>query len=143
MVSQQAVVGALLGAAILAVIVYLVLRRRLAEERAVIWLVAGVLTFVVSLSGALQHGLGTLLGSSNGPATILAVGVLFLLAICLDLSVQVTRQASRAKNATQEQALLEQRVERLEKSERLQGLEPAADEAPAAGDEKPAAGDDA
>ena len=144
MFAQQAVVGALLGAAILAVIVDLVLRRKLAEERAVIWLIAGVLTFVVSLSGALQRGLGTLLGSTNGPATILAVGVLFLLAICLDLSVQLTRQVSRAKNATQEQALLEQRVERLERMQRAADEEPAAgDEEPvAAGGVMPAAGDD-
>ncbi len=114
MVSRQAVVGALLGFVILAVIGTLVYRRSLTEERAAIWLVAGLLIFVLSVSEVLQRALGALLGSKNVPATILAVGVLFLLAICLDLSVQVTRLAKRAKNVSQEQALLEHRVTELE-----------------------------
>ena len=114
MLSQQQIVGALLGFAILAVIAMLVYRRKLTEERAAIWLAAGLLIFILSISGALQRMLGTLLGSKNVPATILAVGVLFLLAICLDLSIQVTRLSRRAKNVSQEQALLEHRVAELE-----------------------------
>ena len=114
MLSQQTIVGVLLGFGILAVIAMLVYRKKLTEERAAIWLAAGVLIFVLSLSGALQRALGALLGSANVPATILAVGVLFLLAICLDLSVQVTRLANRAKNVSQEHALLERRVAELE-----------------------------
>ena len=114
MLSQQTIVGALLGFGILAVIATLIYRKRLTEERAAIWLAAGILIFVLSVSSALQRALGALLGSSNVPATILAVGVLFLLAICLDLSVQVTRLANRAKNVSQEHALLERRVAELE-----------------------------
>lgn len=114
MLSQQQMVGALLGFAILAVIAMLVYRRKLTEERAAIWLAAGLLIFILSISGALQRMLGALLGSKNVPATILAVGVLFLLAICLDLSIQVTRLSRRAKNVSQEQALLEHRVAELE-----------------------------
>jgi len=114
MLSQQQIVGAVLGFAILAVIAMLVYRRKLTEERAAIWLAAGLLIFILSISGALQRMLGALLGSKNVPATILAVGVLFLLAICLDLSIQVTRLSRRAKNVSQEQALLEHRVAELE-----------------------------
>ena len=114
MLSQQQIVGALLGFAILALIAVLVYRKRLTEERAAIWLAAGLLIFILSISGALQRMLGALLGSKNVPATILAVGVLFLLAICLDLSIQVTRLSRRAKNVSQEQALLEHRVAELE-----------------------------
>jgi len=114
MLSQQQIVGALLGFAILAVIAMLVYRKKLTEERAAIWLAAGLLIFILSISGALQRLLGALLGSKNVPATILAVGVLFLLAICLDLSIQVTRLSRRAKNVSQEQALLEHRVAELE-----------------------------
>ena len=114
MLSQQQIVGALLGFAILALIALLVYRKKLTEERAAIWLAAGLLIFILSISGALQRMLGTLLGSKNVPATILAVGVLFLLAICLDLSIQVTRLSRRAKNVSQEQALLEHRVAELE-----------------------------
>ena len=114
MLSQQQIVGALLGFAILALIALLVYRKKLTEERAAIWLAAGLLIFILSISGALQRRLGGFLGSKNVPATILAVGVLFLLAICLDLSIQVTRVSRRAKNVSQEQALLEHRVAELE-----------------------------
>ena len=114
MLSQQQIVGALLGFAILALIALLVYRKKLTEERAAIWLAAGLLIFILSISGALQRMLGALLGSKNVPATILALGVLFLLAICLDLSIQVTRLSRRAKNVSQEQALLEHRVAELE-----------------------------
>ena len=114
MLSQQQIVGALLGFAILALIALLVFRKKLTKERAAIWLAAGLLIFILSISGALQRRLGGLLGSKNVPATILAVGVLFLLAICLDLSIQVTRVSRRAKNVSQEQALLEHRVAELE-----------------------------
>ena len=118
MITQQQVLGAALGSVILAAISVLVYRKRLTEERAALWLAAGILIFVLSVSGALQHLLGTVLGSKNMPATLLAVGVLFLLAICLDLSVQVTRLTRRAKNVSQEQALLEQRVADLERLRR-------------------------
>ena len=114
MISQQQVIGALLGFAILAVIAVLVYRKKLTEERAAIWIAAGLLIFILSVSAALQHLLGNVLGSKNVPATILAVSVLFLLAICLDLSVQVTRLSKRTKNVSQEQALLETRVAELE-----------------------------
>lgn len=114
MLSQQRILGTLLGFAILAAIAALVYRKKLTEERAALWLIAGLLIFILSISGTLQRMLGALLGSKNVPATILAVGVLFLLAICLDLSVQVTRLTRRAKNVNQEQALLEHRVAELE-----------------------------
>ena len=114
MLAQQQILGALLGFAILAAIGLLVYRRRLTEERAALWLVAGLLIFVLSVSGALQRMLGALLGYKNVPATIIALGVLFLLAICLDLSVQVTRLTRRAKNVSQEQALLEHSVTEME-----------------------------
>lgn len=114
MFSQQQILGAALGSVILAAIAMLVYRKKLTEERAALWLAAGLLIFILSVSGALQRLLGGLLGSKNVPATILAVGVLFLLAICLDLSVQVTRLTRRAKNVSQEQALLEHRVAELE-----------------------------
>ena len=111
---QQQILGALLGFTILTVIALLVYRKKLTEERAALWLAAGLLIFILSVSGGLQRSIGSLLGSTNTPATILAIGVLFLLAICLDLSVQVTRLARRAKNVSQEQALLEHRVAELE-----------------------------
>lgn len=114
MLSQQQIVGALLGFAILATIAVLVYRKKLTEERAAIWLAAGLLIFILSISGALQRILGALLGSKNVPATILAVSVLFLLAICLDLAVQMTGLTRRAKNVSQEQTLLEHRVAELE-----------------------------
>lgn len=111
---QQRIVGALIGVAILLIIAYLVYRKKLTEERAAIWLVAGLLVFLLSVSGALQRLLGDLLGSTNMPATLLAVGTVFLLAISLDLSVQVTRHAQQAKALSQALALLEQRVSSLE-----------------------------
>jgi hypothetical protein len=116
MITQQQVLGAALGFAILCAIAILVYRRKLTEERAALWLAAGLIIFILSVSGALQRLLGMALGSKNAPATLLAVGILFLLAICLDLSVQVTRLTRRAKNVGQEQALLEQRVAELEGS---------------------------
>jgi len=116
MITQQQFLGAALGSVILAVIALLVYRRKLTEERAALWLVAGLVIFLLSVSGALQRLLGVALGSKNAAATLLAVGILFLLAICLDLSVQVTRLSRRAKNVGQEQALLEQRVAELERA---------------------------
>ncbi len=117
MLVQQRFIGLLLGFLILAVIIALVYRRRLTEERAAVWLATGLLIFLLSASGALQQMLGALLGSKNVPATILAVGVLFLLAISLDLTVQVTRLSQRARNMVQEHALLEQRVAELEQAD--------------------------
>ena len=121
MFSHQGIIGALLGFVILAVIGVLVYRRRLAEERAALWLVTGLLIFLLSASGTLQRALGWILGSKNVPATILAVGVLFLLAISLDLSVQASRLSRRARNMVQEHALLEQRVANLESADSQEG----------------------
>jgi len=62
------------------------------------------------LSGTLHHLVGLLLGSKTAPATIQAVSVLWLLAICLDLAVQDTLLAHRARNVSQGAALLELQV---------------------------------
>jgi len=109
---HQKIAGALLGALMLLVVVYLVRRRKLTEARAALWLVSGVLIFVVSISGGLQALLGRIVGSENTPATLLALGVLFVFTICLDLAVQVTTLSRRVHNLLQELAILEETVER-------------------------------
>ncbi len=118
---QQRIIGITIGFIIFVTILALIRRKRLSEARAALWFIAGLLIFFISISSSLQVILGKVFGSSNMPATILALGALFLFAICLDLAVQVSFLNKRLHDVIQEFALLEQRVRSLSKTD--EGIE--------------------
>jgi hypothetical protein len=91
------------------VVIDLVRRRRLREEYSWLWVAGAAGALVLSVEPRTRGLLARALGTDDGGA-VLAAGMLFLVAITLDLSTQVSRQANHVKNLAQDLARLEKRL---------------------------------
>lgn len=106
---------AIIGAAALFLIVLeLVRRRRLMERYALLWLLAAlVLIFLAAWRGGLSvisHAIGII----YPPNALFFVALAFVLLLLLHFSASVSRLADQAKVLAQRNALLEERLRRLE-----------------------------
>jgi hypothetical protein len=94
-----------------AVVLRLVRRRALREEYTPIWLAVAAGLLAVSLSPHLLGVLTRALGAWTPSSTLFFLGELFLLAICLNFAVRLSRTSVQLKNLGQELALLRARLD--------------------------------
>jgi hypothetical protein len=107
-------IAASLASVILLVIVFELIRsRRLRERYALLWLLTGVVLFVLS---AWRGGLNTIARwvgvQTYPPAVLFAVGSLFILAVLLHYSTVISKLSDQNSILAQRVALLEERFER-------------------------------
>jgi hypothetical protein len=107
-------IAASLASVILLVIVFELIRsRRLRERYALLWLLTGVVLFVLS---AWRGGLNTIARwvgvQTYPPAVLFAVGSLFILAVLLHYSTVISKLSDQNSILAQRVALLEEKVER-------------------------------
>lgn len=103
-----AIVGSLLLAA---TVLQLVRRGSLREEYTPIWLIVSVGIVLVSVRMDLLHATSRLLGAWTPSSTLFFLGELFLVAICLNFAVRLSRTSLQLKNLSQEVALLRSAIE--------------------------------
>jgi magnesium-transporting ATPase (P-type) len=100
--------------ALVAAVLWLVRRRRLREEYTPIWLlVSGALVFV-SLRLDVLRELTRAIGAWTPSSTVFFLGELFLVAICLNYAVRLSRAGLLIKNLAQEIAILRAQMDKLE-----------------------------
>jgi hypothetical protein len=100
--------------ALVATVLWLVRRRRLREEYTPIWLlVSGALVFV-SLRLDVLRELTRAIGAWTPSSTVFFLGELFLVAICLNYAVRLSRAGLLIKNLAQEIAILRAQMDKLE-----------------------------
>ena len=105
------VVAIVVSVALAAVVLQLVRRRALREEYTPIWLgVAGGL-LLVSLRFDLLKVLTRAIGAWTPSSTLFFLGELFLMAICLNFAVRLSRASVQLKNLGQEIAILRARLD--------------------------------
>jgi len=101
-----------LDLALLGVTLYLIRRRRLREEYAVLWVIVGLLllalTFVPTVSATVAGWLNL-----DPVVLILVVAMVFLVAIMLYSSSAITRDGRRQDKLSRDVAALKEEVERL------------------------------
>ena len=98
-------------------VLWLVRRRSLREEYTPIWMgVAGAL-LLVSLRLDWIHALTRVTGAWTASSMIFFLGEVFLVAICLNYAVRLSRAGLQFKNLAQDLALLRARLERVEASQ--------------------------
>ena len=102
-----AVVGSLLMAGL---VFQLIRARRLREEYAVLWFVAGILLIVLSLWRDLLHTVARLVGVEYPPSVLLLGGIVLGFLISLHFSIALSRLAEQNKRLAQELALLRQEL---------------------------------
>ena len=102
-------------AALFAVVVELVRRRRLREDYSLLWLVTfGVLVLFAVFPNSLLDGLADLMGIFYPPAALFVVGFGLMLLVLLQFSLVITRLAQQNKQSAQRITLLSARVRELE-----------------------------
>jgi len=105
--ARQKIVALIVGVALLGVIIELVRRRRLKEEYAWLWIIAGVSILVIGLHYPLLVWITGLIGAGWTTSTLFFFGMIFLIALTLHFSVRISALETRVKNLTQHIALLE------------------------------------
>ena len=106
-------VAVTLSFALLATVLWLVRRRGLREEYTPIWVCTAIGILAVALRLDVLSGLTRLIGAWAPSSTIFFLADLFLLAICLNYAVRLSRAGVQVKNLAQELALLRERLDRL------------------------------
>jgi hypothetical protein len=101
----------------LIVIVELIRRGRLKERYALLWLFAGIILLVFSLSRGLLEYVASLVGIYYPPSLLFLLAFLFLMLITLHFSSVISDLSDKNKLLAQELALLRQEmVERIGRS---------------------------
>jgi hypothetical protein len=103
-----------LSVALLVLILELVRRGHLKERYALLWLVTAAAGFVIGVFPGIITGLSRVL-SFQYLTLLFVVSFLFLLGLVLSFTVVISRLSERNRELTQEVALLEHALRRVEK----------------------------
>lgn len=109
MTLHQRIVAAVFALTLLGVIIELVRRRKLREEYAWLWVLAGLACLILGLNYRVLEGLTQLIGAGWTSSTLFFLGIFFVLALSLQFSVKVSRLENQVKNLAQQMALHEAR----------------------------------
>ena len=99
---------------LLATVLYLVRRRRLAEEYTPLWVLAAGVTVAVSLWPRPLLPISRALGAWSQASTLFFFALLFLVALCLSYAVRLSTLTFQVKTLSQELALLKHQMESKE-----------------------------
>jgi hypothetical protein len=98
---------------LIAVVLLLVRKRALREEYTPIWVAVSAALVFVSLRLDLLRELTRAIGAWTPSSTLFFLGELFLIAICLNYAVRLSRAGTQIKNLAQELALVNARIDAL------------------------------
>jgi hypothetical protein len=99
---------------LVAAVLWLVRRRSLREEYTPIWMGVAAALLLVSLRLDWIHALTRASGAWTPSSLLFFLGEVFLVAICLNYAVRLSRAGVQIKNLAQELALLRARLDHLE-----------------------------
>ena len=92
-------------------VLWLVRTGRLREEYTPIWMGVALALSVISIRIEWLHALTRALGAWTSSSVVLFLGEVFLVAICLNYAVRLSRANTQLKNLAQEVALLRARMD--------------------------------
>ena len=95
-----------LSIALLVVIIEFVRRRKLRESFALLWLFAGFGGVIIAVGRPAVDWLSAELGIAYGTSLVFTFAIVFLLAVCMYLSLHVSRLSSRVELLAEEVAFL-------------------------------------
>lgn len=94
----------------------LVRRRRLREEYSLLWLLAGLCLFLLSIDRPVIARISDLMGISYGPSALFMVATLFGLLLAIHFSLIVSQLTERTRILAQQNALLHLQLRELKES---------------------------
>jgi hypothetical protein len=102
------------AAGLLLVVLELVRRRSLLERYALLWLFCAVFLLVLAMWRGLLEDVAAVLGIAYAPNALFFLAFAAILVVLLHFSVAVSRLADQSKMLAQREALLDERLRRLE-----------------------------
>ena len=107
------VAGIAFAILVLVIIVSLLLRRRLREKYAILWLIIGVVMLVLAIFPRLLLGLSDLLGVVVPSNLIFALAIVLLVGVALHLSWELSQAEDEVRRVAEEVAILRADLEEL------------------------------
>lgn len=98
-------------------IIHLLSNKKLALKYTLLWLVVGVLMLVFVIFPGIIKTFSDAFGFQNHMNALYLLIIGFLVILCISLTSIVSKQTGRIKKLTQNMALIEERLRRLEKSD--------------------------
>ena len=112
-------VVALTGAAIVVLVVFeLVRRRKLREEYSWIWIATAAGVCVLALNQGLLLTLTRWIGAASSVSTLFFGTIVFLMALCVQFSIRLSRLTHRQRTLAQRLALLEEELQEHRRNQR-------------------------
>ena len=113
--SRIQIVSILVMAALFVIVFELVRRRRLMERYALLWLFASATLLALAVWKGLLETLASAVGIAYAPSALFAAALGVVLVLLLHFSLVISRLADQNKLLAQRVALLEQRIDGLER----------------------------
>jgi len=113
---RNKIVAAIIGIALLLLIIELVRKRKLREEYSWLWLLTGAVILLLTFWYDLLKWITQLIGGLVPSSTLFFFGVLFLFLISLHFSVVISKLTDRNKELAQQVALLESELNEVKKA---------------------------
>jgi hypothetical protein len=99
----------IIGLVIFLGIIELVRRRRLREEYSFIWLMTGFVFVLLAVESDVLTYVSDLMGISLPVNTVFFLAMIFMMLLCLYLSLRISALATQVKNLAQQLTLLQAR----------------------------------
>ena len=132
MPSTQRIILFVASVCFLIIVLRFIRRQHLSVSYSLLWLVLGIAGIAAALIPSWVFALSGLLGFELPVNLIFFVCIFFLIVAVLSISMVASSQADMIRSLVQDVSLLTQRVEMLERQQRLQGVTP--EDAEAAGE---------
>ena len=110
---QQKIFALLVSILVFVIVVDMVRRRRLREEYSVLWLATSVIMFVLVLRYDWLVSLTALIGAGLPTTTLFLFSIIFLMLLCVQFCIKISKLTDQVKNLSQENALLRQEVDEM------------------------------
>lgn len=107
------VVGVVFAVAVLALITTLLLKRRLREKYATLWLIVGVAFLVLALFPELLSSLASAVGVAVPSNLLFAMVLALLIGVCLHLSWELSTAEEEVRRVAEETAIMRAQLEAL------------------------------
>jgi hypothetical protein len=105
-VSRLELVVLITALALLALVLEILRRRRLSENWAILWISVALGVLVIGVARPVIDRLSEAIGISYGTSLVFGVAILFLLVVCMSLSMHVSRLEEKVEALAGEVALL-------------------------------------
>ena len=113
---EQKIFALVVSSLVFLVCIDLIRKYKLKEEYSVLWLVTSFLMFAIMLKYDWLIALTNFIGAVLPTTTLFIGSIVFLILIAVQFSIKLSLFSNQIKNLAQENALLKNRLETLERS---------------------------